>query len=496
LRAAGASEAELAFFCERVCPPDVLGLNYYLTSDRYLDERIDRYPQQNHGGNGFIQYADVEAVRVREQGIAGHQSHLLTAWQRYQLPVAITEVHLSCTRDEQLRWLIESWQGAQHARRAGADVRAVTAWALLGSYDWDTLVTRAQDHYEPGVFDTRGANPRPTRLASVVTELASNRVPDHPVLDGQPWWRRPRRFVHGVSSIPSTPLAGRRLLITGAGTLGRAFQNVCEGRGLAAHLANRLQLDIANPLAVDATLETIQPWAVINTAGYVRVDAAETERELCHRSNTIGAITLATACRQRGIPLVTFSTDLVFDGQTERPYIESDSPRPLNFYGQTKAAAEAGVLAALPEALVIRTSAFFGPWDEANFAAQLFKTLEQGQRFAAAADSIVSPTYVPDLVHASLDLLIDGETGLWHLANSGAVTWFEFAHAIATAFNLPTDRIETARTVDICGPARRPANSALVSERGNIMRSLNAALTSFAGDATHAPWIQRACALR
>ncbi|MBA3642119.1 MAG: family 1 glycosylhydrolase, partial [Acidobacteria bacterium] len=102
----GASEAELAVLLEEPCPPDVLGINYYLTSDRWLDERLDTYPAWSHGGNGSIAYADVEAVRARRHGIVGHEQHLMDTWRRYGIPVALTEVHLGCTREEQMRWLV------------------------------------------------------------------------------------------------------------------------------------------------------------------------------------------------------------------------------------------------------------------------------------------------------------------------------------------------------------------------------------------------------
>jgi dTDP-4-dehydrorhamnose reductase len=490
LLASGATEQELEFFREHRCPPDVVGLNYYLTSDRFLDHRLQLYPLRTHGGNGSLRYADVEAVRACAHGIVGHHAHLMAAWQRYHLPLAITEAHLSCSREEQARWLTEAWSGAGQARRDGADVRAVTAWALLGAHDWDNLVTMWRNHYEPGVFDIRSDPPRATRLASVISDLAAGRAPDHPALDGPAWWRRPSRLSHGRGEDASRSSGGRQILITGAGTLGRAFHRVCDVRGLPAYLAGRAELDITNPLRVDAVIRTLQPWAVINSAGYVRVDDAESDTVACHRANVVGAVTLAAACHRHGIPFMTFSSDLVFDGSLSRPYLEDDETHPLNVYGESKAAAERKVRAVSADALIIRTSAFFGPWDDANFAAGVARALARGEVFAAAADTIVSPTYVPDLVMAALDLLIDGERGIFHLANDGAVTWFEFAQRIAAAFELPTQNMRPARSADICGPARRPLNSALASGRARIMRPLDAALTEFALEAARGHWLQ------
>ena len=159
-----------------------------------------------------------------------------------------------------------------------------------------------------------------------------------------------------------------RVVITGAtGTLGIAFARLCDLRGLPYQLLTRWEMDIASPSSVMRVLSELQPWAVINAAGYVRVDNAEHEFDLCHRENTRGAAVLAATCAQQGVKLLTFSSDLVFDGTRRIPYVESDIPAPLCVYGHTKAEAEKQVLTLCPSALVVRTSAFFGPWDEYNF---------------------------------------------------------------------------------------------------------------------------------
>jgi dTDP-4-dehydrorhamnose reductase len=485
---AGAAARDLEFFFEEPCPPDVVGLNYYLTSDRYLDENLERYPAWSHGGNRDKRYADIEAVRARPEGIVGHEGHLLAAWERYHLPVAITEVHLACSRDEQARWLVESWKGAQAARARGADVRAVTAWALLGSYDWDSLVTCEAGHYEPGIFDVRSPEPRPTFLASVVSDLASDRQPSHPLFDGPGWWHRPQRLLDARVKEAAEPSSRPLLIIGASGTLGRAFNRIAASRGLGAHLAGRPEVDITSPDSIEAVLWRVRPWAVINAAGYVRVDEAERHPDSCRNANVVGAVHLAAACRRHGISLITFSSDLVFDGTSQRPYTESDQPRPLSIYGCSKAEAESRVLEVLPQSLVVRTSAFFGPWDEYNFVTGALRAISAGEPFRAAADSVVSPTYVPDLVHASLDLLVDGETGIWHLANEGAVTWYEFARQAATLCGLPTDSIHPVDTAAVWTPARRPGYSALTSVRGRVMRPLADALAAYVTDTGEAAW--------
>lgn len=274
--------------------------------------------------------------------------------------------------------------------------------------------------------------------------------------------------------------AGRTLLVTGAtGTLGRAFGRISEARGLPHRLTTRGELDIAGHASVEAALDRLHPWAVINTAGYVRVDDAEREPDACARENTTGPAVLAAVCAERGISLVTYSSDLVFDGEKDTPYVESDPVAPLNVYGKTKAAAEAAVLAAHPAALVIRTSAFFGPWDRYNFAHAVIGELSAGRPFIAAADGVVSPTYVPDLVNASLDLLIDGERGLWHLANPGTVSWASFAREVAHHAGLDPALVEERPTASFGWPAPRPAYTVLGSERGVLLRPLADALDRF-----------------
>jgi dTDP-4-dehydrorhamnose reductase len=480
----GATRQELDRLQAHATPPAVVGLNYYLTSDRFLDHRLDRYPRETHGGNGIIRYADVEAVRAREDGIAGHATHLLEAWQRYNLPVAMTEVHLNCTREEQVRWLLEAWQGAHAVARQGAPVVAITPWALLGSFDWDSLVTDPRGHYEPGAFDVRSATPRPTRLASAIRELASGVVPGDAVKQSQGWWRRPSRLLYCRTPQPAgevRPAAGKPLLVLGAtGTLGRAFDRVCDQRGLAVYCATRRDVDITDPRSVLSLLKTLEPWAVVNATGYVRVDDAESDCDACFGVNTVGAVAIAAACRQHGVQYVTYSSDLVFDGSRATPYTESDTPRPLNVYGASKAEAERRVLETMPGALVIRTSAFFGPWDAHNFVVQTLQSIRRGRRVAAVGDIVVSPTYVPDLVNATLDLLMDGETGLWHLANSGTATWFDFACEAAEACGERIDLIERVSASDVGWPAARPCYSALASVRGELMRPRAQALAAFA----------------
>src|SRR5205085_8825757 len=325
----------------------------------------------------------------------------------------------------------ESWQAAERVRREGVALEAVTLWSLFGAVDWRSLITRDDRDYDVGALDARRDPPRITAVAKIAAARASGRNGRHPVLGAPGWWRRPERLYDwGHDDRAAMPIGGQPILITGAtGTLGQALAHVASERGLAHRLTSRDELDISDPASIQAAIRRVEPWAIINAAGFVRVAEAEQQTTPCMAANAAGAGHLAKACKDWDLPLVTFSSDLVFDGLRGRAYVETDVPNPTGVYGNSKLMAERLVEAAGAKALVIRTSAFFGPWDRHNFAWSALEHLRMRQPFCASTD-IVSPTFVPDLCHAALDLLIDGETGLWHLANQGAVSWVALALTI------------------------------------------------------------------
>jgi dTDP-4-dehydrorhamnose reductase len=470
---AGIGEKELAAFGDGAAAPDMIGINHYLTSDRFLDERTHLYPELDADGNGRDAYVDAEAVRVQDLHDLGLGARLREAWQRYFIPLAVTEVHHGCTRDEQLRWFREAWDSAADLRREGVDIRAVTLWSLFGNVDWRSLITREDGAYEPGAFDVRAPVPRPTAIARAAAAFARGAPFEHPVLESPGWWRRPGRFYPWCDAGAGRPKKGRPLLVTGAtGTLGCALARVAAHRGLPVRLTGRGDLDLTDERSIDATIEHVQPWAIVNAAGFVRVAEAERQAVACMAANAAGAGRLARAAAARGIPFVTFSSDLVFNGLLGRPYCESDATSPTTIYGHSKLSAERLVAAAGGQALVVRTSAFFGPWDRYNFAWAVIEALRRGEPVSASASEIVSPTFVPDLCHAVLDLLIDGETGIWHLANEGALSWFDFAQAIAQGAGLDAGPIFARET----SPFR---STALASERGTLLRPLDRALAAY-----------------
>jgi dTDP-4-dehydrorhamnose reductase len=483
---------ELEELASDPCPPDILGLDYYPPSERFLDDRLEPYPARTHTSNGRDSYADLDAVRVLAKGLTGFERLALEAWRRYGLPLAATEVHLGCTREEQLRWLKEIWDAALRLRARGVEVRAVTAWALLGSYDWDSLLTRRRGHYETGAFDVRTQQPRPTAVARIVRDLATKGDAKHPVLDSPGWWRRKDRFVWppvgspGMLYEPSRrcPAEARPLLITGrTATLALAVVRSCVQRGLSYHALSRGELDLADPQAVAAALECYRPWAVVNAAGFACPDAADADQEECPRASLAPAYVLARACAADGIQLLAWSSHLVFDGCSRRPYLEGDAPAPRGLYATCKLEAERAILASCPRALLVRAGPLFAPWDQANLIARAIHAVRAGRHFRAAEDVTISPSYLPHLVTAALDLLIDGECGIWHLANQGAITHADFIRTIVRGARLPAERVEGVRAAEIDRLAARPSYSVLGSSRGLLMPPLDQAIAHYLGSA-------------
>lgn len=487
----GFSKREMEWLLENPLPPDILGVNHYLLSNRFLDHRLELYPAYYHGRNHFHTYADVGAVDSSDAVFISPEEIMMDVWQRYHIPLAITEVHIRGHREAQMRWLYQMWNAARNLEGQGVDVRAVTAWSLLGSYDWNSLCTRDENFYEPGVFDLRTADKKPkqTALSHMIRDLATSEECFHPVLESTGWWQNrsqllfPNPVHEEKNSQQRAWISHRPILITGYGTLGRAFARICESREIPYRLLRRADLDIADPSAVQKVLKEINPWAIVNTAGYVKVDLAEKERQLCFRENVVGACNLAIWCADHRIPLVQYSSDYVFDGSNPDSYLETDPVAPLNTYGHSKAEGEAKVLRIHPEALVIRTSSFFGPWDEANFATITLKKLYQNEPVETASDLHCSPTYVPDLVHASLDLVIDKERGIIHLANSSKVSWTEFAKILLKS-SKAENKVDGALILgkshrDLNFSARRPFNSALSSGKLKILPDLENAIDRY-----------------
>ncbi|MDB5226420.1 MAG: sugar nucleotide-binding protein [Bacteroidota bacterium] len=474
----GIKEEDLYFFLIHPCTPDCLGLNHYITSERFLDIEYEKYPSHLHGGNLKHFYADVEAVRVNHNFNSGCEVLLQEAWKRYHIPIAITEAHMNCHREDQLRWFKEIWDIAVKLKNEkNISIEAVTAWSLFGAFGWNKLLTEINGEYEPGVYDLRSPNPRPTALSNLVSSLAKEKSYTHSLLHIEGWWKTEDRFFdkHITSKNPvyNTPPV---LIIGKKGTLGNAFAKVCEQRRIPYKLIGREECDIALKENTFCLIDKYKPWAIINAAGYVRVEEAETEMEKCFSDNVSGAENLAAACKRHGIKFITFSSDLVFDGMKKEAYLESDKTNPLNVYGRSKAISEEKILALDTSALIIRTSAFFGPWDKYNFVHLVQETLKCNKLFPVASDIYVSPTYIPDLVNITLDLLVDDASNIWHIANNSAISWSDLAYEIAARGRLKTEMILPMQYAQMNLRARMPAQSILKSEKGNFLPDLDHAL--------------------
>jgi dTDP-4-dehydrorhamnose reductase len=477
LKESGLADEEMHWLKENKCPPDVIGVNHYLLSNRFLDHHIEKHPKEFHmQSDGFPVYADRGAVDLDESiDLPSPESLILETWERYKIPVAITEVHVMGDRTTQMKWLYDVWCDAKRAESKGAQVVAVTVWSLLGTYDWHKLCTVCELFYEPGVFDLRSPQsiPRETGLGKLVQELAQEGDSSHPILQSPGWWKKKVRS-----------LEGRPVLITGAtGRLGKAFVRALQEKRIPYISFTRHEMDITNLDQVRQKVNEVLPWAVINAAGFVKVDLAENETQKCYEVNVHGPLNLALACNELEIPLVHFSSNMVFDGSNPEPYGESDQISPLNVYGKSKAESERVVLKVHPSSLIIRSSSFFGPWDEKNFVSHTLSELMANKTVIAPEDMKISPTYLPDLVDASLDLLLDKATGVVHLSNKGQVSMAEFADLTAKMakcmFKIPDKKIISRKSVEMNFRARRPLNSSLKSQRYEVLPILENALERY-----------------
>ncbi|TPM30022.1 sugar nucleotide-binding protein [Mesorhizobium sp. B2-3-4] len=472
----GIPEHELQAFVDEPCPPDIVGVNYYPTSERFLDHRRAKLPAGALvGGNGRHHYADLDAVRVHlPLGSVGPEPRLREVCARYDRPVAVTEVHHGCSRDEQLRWLNEVWSAANRLAGEGKNIAAVTVWALFGCVDWNSLLLREDGAYEAGAFDVRSPSPRMTALGSAVRQMASGAGLSHPVLDSPGWWRRDTRFF-------SSPLAAARSTVEGSArkvlifckdtVLGSAFCRIAAHRGLEfTALA-----DITEPHSVRRVLLKHRPWALIHVTSAHGADGHldGSQRNL---ECPADAAVLASVCAAAGVALMTVTSGALVGKSLSCRLVESSPVGPGSGIRNLNAAAESMAMKHHPAALVIRTSAVFGPWNTGDVLSQILDEIAAHRSFRLPAEAVCSPTYLPDLAHAALDLLIDGETGIWHLANDGAVSLYDWAREVAHSVGLDARLVLADHRGSVLTPA------ALASERGQVMPTVVSGVGRFLRD--------------
>lgn len=314
LRRAGIPASELAAMADTPCPPDIIGIDHYLTSDRFLDEDASRHPHVRAGGNGRHSYVDVAAVHVPDlDGQCSVLGRIREVHRRYGLPIALTEVHNGSTREEQIRWLHEAWQAARQARAEGVDLRAVTVWSLLGTTDWNSLLVTKAGHYECGAFDVRADPPRLTALGAVVAGLARQGVLRHPVLDRNGWWRREAGAGEAVALFEIEAVA------KGAQAAAEALREACSQRRLTlgpTPLLGRLRVALGGGMGGAG----VGPGVVLTC---LRDGAAPLE---------VAAPPLLDAAADAFL-------DLVLDGETGQLRLAD-----LGRYGQYRVMREAGIM--------------------------------------------------------------------------------------------------------------------------------------------------------
>lgn len=481
---AGIPAEDIRYFTENPCIPWVAGFNYYITSERFLDEDRLKYPEQYHGGNGIHNYADIETVKVTLEEASGPAVLLKEAWDHLQLPLAITECHLHSAREDQLRWFHAMWQTTNTLHQQGVPVKAITAWALFGLWGWNRLVTKPRGDYEPGIFNIRSGSPKPTALAHFIKQLTNNNAHHHPVLEGEGWWQRANRQQYGTSKVlpmkKKKAAVGRPLLVLGKkNILGTAFSRACEERQIQYVALDHSEININDAKDLCRKLAELNPWAVINATSHTQTDKAEQEQSIYFKVNCTGPANLAALCRYHNAQFLHISSDQVFDGTKVGPYTESDKIAPRNACGNSSVAGEGAVLVTNPDALVVRTGPLFGPWDSRNFVYQTLMALKEGKDVEAASDIFMSPTYVPDLAHRSLDLLLDEETGIFHIANDAVVSWKEWAQHIALATGYDAKGSNGFTTQQQNQTPKQPTNTALRSEKGIHLPSLDHALERY-----------------
>ncbi len=207
-------------------------------------------------------------------------------------------------------------------------------------------------------------------------------------------------------------------------------------------------------------VQECSPEVVINAAAYTNVDGCETNREGCFAVNAVGVKNIALACRGKGITLVHFSTDYVFDGRKRSPYAEGDPPAPLNVYGASKLEGERHLQAFAESYLLIRTAWLYGRYGK-NFVKTIQEKASVVKTLEVVDDQIGSPTYSRDLA-AAVELLIEGgHRGIFHVTNRGRCSWYEFACKIVQYAGITDVTVRPIGSERISRPARRPAWSVL-----------------------------------
>ncbi|MDX6698859.1 MAG: dTDP-4-dehydrorhamnose reductase [Solirubrobacteraceae bacterium] len=258
-------------------------------------------------------------------------------------------------------------------------------------------------------------------------------------------------------------------MVTGAGgMLGRDVVRAAEAAGHDVVGLAHGDLDVTDAGAVRAAVAVAAPGAVVNCAAWTDVDGAESAEDAATRVNGPGAGNVAAAAVGAGAGVVHVSSDYVFDGTKDAPYVESDPTAPVSAYGRGKLAGELAVLEGEGTRAVVRSSWLFGPGGP-NFVETMLRLAGERGDVRVVGDQIGCPTYTGHLAPALVALAAGGATGLFHVAGTGAASWHGFAREIFTASGVAVALHETT-TAEFPRPAPRPAFSVLASERRDAPR--------------------------
>lgn len=248
-----------------------------------------------------------------------------------------------------------------------------------------------------------------------------------------------------------------KVLIAGCnGQVGTALLHHPQAAKCKITACTHTQLDITNQASIEAVISATSPAIIINAAAYTAVDKAEEERDCAIKVNHLGAENLAIAAQRHAIKLIHLSTDYVFDGQKQFPYLENDLTNPINFYGESKQLGEEAVHRACENHLILRVSGIFSEYGH-NFFKTILRLSKEQKALRIVNDQITCPTDASDIA-AMLYTLINHQDifGTYHYCSKNPVSWYEFAKAI-----LPHHEITAISTKDYKTAAKRPAYSVL-----------------------------------
>ncbi len=221
----------------------------------------------------------------------------------------------------------------------------------------------------------------------------------------------------------------RILLFGGFGLLGYDLNKAFISSGFEVYRFNSRELDLLNTDSVERYLDSLKPDYIVNAAGYTNVGEAELNFDAAFQGNVLTIHSLIKCIKNRDIPLVHFSTDYIFNGKKEMPYSEADFADPINKYGWSKYTSENLIISNLSKYYIVRTSGLFGSHGKC-FPYTILQKLIEGNELRVVSNQVASPTYTVDLSQAVVSLL-KAPYGIYHYSNEGAVSWYDYAVAIA-----------------------------------------------------------------